>query len=102
MNKGKQMKATFNARQSWEKQSVYNLENNWIAIVGYSHYGQMICRLDCPTGIVLAHGKPYWHCSDGLAELPDFAKPWIEEISNQHGIIAKLVRPMWTAVYHKA
>ena len=98
------MTGTYSATESWEKQSVWDLENGWQATVGDSFpYGlHMVCRLDCPAGMKLAHGKPYWHCSDGLAELPDFARPWLEEIRNDHGIIASLVRPRWEKQWPKS
>jgi hypothetical protein len=73
----------FDKRQSWEKQSVYKLDNGWTATLEYSHYGEMVSRLDSPKGEIVSYknapqGKAYWHCSDGHTDLPDFARPWIK------------------------
>jgi hypothetical protein len=86
------MNATYNRAESWEKQSVWELDNGWRATESYSHYGEMIQRLDNPKG-------GYWHCSDGLDGLPDFAREWIEELRNEHGVFARLVRPRFRKVY---
>ncbi len=76
----------YNAKQSWEKQSVYQLSNGARAIVEYSHYGEMIARLDDAQG--------YWHCSSGIASLPErfsFALAWLEPYLPQ--ITDTLIRP---------
>ena len=97
------MKAIRNEKNSWEKQSCFDLENGWQATVEYCYYGDMITRLDSPDG-------KYWHCSNGVGEklpehvysfnkvipLPDFARPWIEQLTNAHGVFANLVRPNFT------
>lgn len=76
----------FDKRQSWEKQQVFKLDNGWTATVEYSvHYGEMVSRLDSPKGEIVSHknatkGKAYWHCSDGLDDLPDFAQSWREVV----------------------
>jgi hypothetical protein len=68
----------FNKTLSWEKQSVYDLDNGWQATTEYSSfYGGMISRLDSPNKQLLPNGKSYWHCSDGIDHLPAFAKPWL-------------------------
>ncbi len=85
---------------SWEKQTVYDLSNGFQATVSYSHYGDMVSRLDSPDGYV-------WHCSNGLGKVPDlsnipelkyitlpaFAHAWIEELKNAHGVFDRIVRP---------
>jgi hypothetical protein len=71
------MNGTYMPYESWEKQSVWKLDNGWIATTGYSvHYGEFVQRFDIPTG-KHTNGKTYWHCSDGIEHLPDFAKPWL-------------------------
>lgn len=61
------------------------LDNGAKVITEFSHYwGDMVTRIDLPDGT-------YWHCSNGLASLPDFAKPWVEEDKGH-----KLVRPRFT------
>jgi hypothetical protein len=96
------MKGTYNYRKSWEKQSVYSLDNGWIATVEWSHYGEMVSRLDSPKGEVVSfkncpEGKPYWHCSDGLDDLPEFARPWLETVVQSAG--TQLVRPRFEKVF---
>ncbi len=98
------MKAKINSR-SWEKQSIFNLENGWVATVEYNPcYGEFVSRLDSPNGKM-------WHCSNGSPErgggadnynqifktdkyvdLPDFAKDWVNEKTN-------LVLPKFERVY---
>ncbi len=61
-----------NDRLSWERQSVYDLSNGVRATVEFGHYGDMVARLDDSLG--------YWHCSNGLASLPErfaFALDWV-------------------------
>lgn len=85
-------------RQSWEKQSVWKLENGWIATVEYNTiYGGMISRLEAPNGELLATGKAYWHCSDGLSTLPDFARLWVETVVQSSN--TQLVRPRFDRGY---
>ena len=92
------MIGTFNNQQSWEKQSVYVLDNGWTATLEYnSCYGEMISRLDAPKGQILASGKPYWHCSDGLKDLPDFARPWLEVVVKSCN--DQLVRPGFDKIF---
>ena len=89
------MKGKYNTRQSWEKQSVYKLDNGWTATLEYNmSYGEFISRLDAPKGHLLGNGKPYWHCSDGLAHLPDFAQGWREVVVKTAG--DELVRAGFT------
>jgi hypothetical protein len=103
------MKAKFNSTLSWEKQSVYDLENGTRATVEWSmHYGPYVKRIDNPDGAL-------WCASDGLdpdyandpcesvrrifakhIRCPDFARAWIEDVRNSHGTIALLVRPLFT------
>ena len=85
------MKGTYNYRESWEKQSVYSLDNGWVATVEWSHYGEMVSRLDS------SDGKLYWHCSDGLDDLPEFARPWLETVVQSAG--TQLVRPRFEKVF---
>ena len=81
------IKGKRNGKKSWEKQTVYNLSNGCTAIIEWSpHYGDFLSRIDKPDGA-------YWHCSNGISGLPEFAKHWIQEICNAHGVIARLVRP---------
>jgi len=68
------MKAKRN-NKSWEKQTMYDLENGYMATIESSHYGPMVSRLDAPDG-------SYWHCSNGLDGLPDFAKAWVKPIES--------------------
>lgn len=82
----------YDHRRSWEKQQVWKLDNGFRATVEHStHYGDMVVRLDFPDG-------GYWQCSGGDACLPGFAFNWVEEIRNDRGVIAKLVRPLFDRV----
>lgn len=61
--------AVRNKEESWEKQTVYDLENGCRITVEYSvHYGDMVCRID--------KGDLMWHCSSGTRTLPEEFK-WI-------------------------
>lgn len=99
------MKFQYNPRLSWEKIQVYDLENGWQASVSYNvHYGEMVNKLQNKDG-------SFWHCSNGLdtvpasvagfvyVALPEFARPWIEELKNEHGVFARLVRPKFKDHY---
>jgi len=97
----------YNRRLSWEKQSIYDLDNGHRVTIEFSHYGDHISRIDWKG----ANGKPlYWHCSNGLDgtcggsftgelaalagnPLPDFATPWLEPV-----IHTSLVRPNFEKV----
>ena len=94
------MKAKYN-KSSWEKQTVFDLENGWQAIVEYNlSYGEYVKRLNSP-----GDSNTFWLASNGLDEvpkscagfnyiaLPDFARDWIEDLKNKHGVFARLVRP---------
>lgn len=96
------MKATRNTYESWEKCTVWELDNGWQAAVQYSYYGEHVSRLS-------RDGK-HWHASDGYENqygtdpdpimakvfrdhiaLPEFASPWIEVV---HKLSSQtLVRP---------
>jgi hypothetical protein len=91
------MIGTFNCRKSWEKQRIYNLDNGWTATVEHSYYGEMVSRLDSPGNQILANGKTYWHCSDGLQHLPEFARAWLEVVVPSAG--TQLVRPRFEKMY---
>lgn len=93
------MKAKINKELSWEKSTVWDLENGFRAYCSYSQfYGPSISRLER-----ISDGA-FWHASNGIDKipvsyagytylaLPDFARPWIEEIRNSHGVIATMVR----------
>jgi hypothetical protein len=88
---------TVNHDESWEKQAVYDLSNGFTVTVEFSHcYGDMISRIDNATV------KDYpetmvWHCSNGLATLPEWAEPWIEVV--QQAAQIKLVRPGFKKIY---
>ena len=86
------MYGVFNREESWEKQSVFDLENGWKATVEYnSHYGQFISRLE-KDGIC-------WHCSNGINEfLPDFAHDWLSTVHKLSNTKLVLVgfRRLWT------
>lgn len=63
----------FNEKRSWENQSVYDLDNGWQATLSYSTcYGEFVSRLDSPDR------KTYWHCSNGVKDLPEFARSWLK------------------------
>jgi hypothetical protein len=84
------MKASRNNVDSWEKQTCYDLENGWSAIVEFSPiYQNHITRLDNPERTT------YWHCSNGLTNLPEFAKPWIR---GGDGPDHRLVNPQFQIV----
>lgn len=96
------MTGKYNRRQSWEKQQIYDLDNGWSATVEHSHYGPMVSRLDSPAGEVVSFkncpkGKPYWHCSDGFDDLPEFARPWLKTIHQLTG--TQIVTPGFTKEY---
>lgn len=91
------MRGIFNASKSWEKQSVYDIDNGWRATVENCHYGEMVCRLDAPTGQSLPSGRTYWHCSNGYDELPAFARPWIKMVVKSAE--TTIVTPGFTKIY---
>lgn len=85
------MKAKFNQEESWEKQKCYDLENGWMATVEYGVYGDMVCRLDNPDRSF------YWHCSQGIDTLPEFARPWLR--GGDWFITENLVDPKFEIVH---
>jgi hypothetical protein len=96
------IKAKFNDGLSWEKQSIYDLENGWRATIEYNpFYGNFIKRLDSPE-----NRDHFWAASNGIEEpqypscvpgwkylgLPEFARPWMKPIKNANGdILCQLV-----------
>ncbi len=106
------MIAKYNRKESWEKCSVYDLENGWQAALQYNHcYGEFVSRLS-------NDGKS-WHASDGYDNpyatssdpsiakvfadhiaLPEFARSWIEVVNKTAD--QTLVRPRFEKVYEKA
>ena len=93
------MKATRDKR-SWEKQTLWKLENGWIATEEYSdHYGGFIKKLDSPDGKMwlASNGTPeqglgaeHYNKVFGVSyyvDLPEFAAPWVNEhrmVSPEH------------------
>lgn len=77
----------FDPKKSWEKQSVYNLENGVSVTAEYNQtYGVIVSKLEDHIGS--------WHCSEGLAALPErfnFALSWCEQYAPQ--IPDKVMRP---------
>lgn len=57
---------------SWEKQTFYNLSNGAKVTIEYGFYGDMITAIEF-------EGKR-WHCSNGNADLPEFARAWVERV----------------------
>jgi hypothetical protein len=84
------MTGKYNSEKSWTKQSVYDLDNGWTATVEDSHYGEHVTRLDSPDGT-------YWHCSNGIKDLPEFAVEWL--VGGDNFVIATLVRPSFKVSY---
>ena len=85
------MTGIYNAEESWEKQSVYDLDNGWRATEEYSHYGPHIVRLDSPDR------KTYWHCSNGIKDLPEFARAWL--FGGDWFTTKDLVKPDFAKIY---
>ncbi|RTL00384.1 MAG: hypothetical protein EKK57_07225 [Proteobacteria bacterium] len=86
------MTGTFNPHDSWEMQPAFDLENGFQAVLGYNtNYGEMISRINYPDR------KQYWHCSNGLADLPEFARPWVEVVVKSSDL--RLVRPGFEKVW---
>ena len=102
------MNGKFNKRESWEKCSVWDLDNGWQAAVQFSFYGEHVTSLG-------KDGKR-WHASDGYENkygtdpdpimakvfkdhiaLPDFAREWIEVINKVSE--QTLVRPRFTKTF---
>jgi len=93
------MQGRFNRDESWEKQSVFLLDNGWMVTVENSYYGEIVARLD-------KDGK-YWHCSNGIENtggisvntvpLPEFARSWVN--GGDHCSSKNLVRPNFEKVY---
>lgn len=84
------MNAIYRAQDSWEKQSIWELDNAWQATVEYSiHYGEHITRLDNPDKTF------YWHCSNGLKDLPEFAKDWIEDVGAGNKLVKVKFNKIW-------
>lgn len=89
------MNGRYNREHSWEKQQCFDLDNGWMATVEYSvHYGDMITRLDSPDR------KTYWHCSNGIFDLPGFAHPWLR--GGDWFITQNLVDPKFVKVWDEA
>jgi hypothetical protein len=85
------MNGKFNQKQSWEHQTVFDLDNGWQATVEYCHYGEMVTRLDSPDR------KTYWHCSNGIKDLPEFAREWLN--GGDWFTTQNLVRPKFNRIY---
>lgn len=85
------MNGKYNKEQSWEKQAIYDLDNGWQARVEMSHYGEHVVRLDSPDR------KTYWHCSNGIKDLPEFAREWVN--GGDFFTTADLVRPKFDRIY---
>lgn len=80
----------YNSEESWEKQDVYTLSNGYTATIEFNRaYGDMVCRFDWGR-------DKHWHCSEGLDDLPEFAREWVEVVHEVAGI--KLVRPKFRKV----
>lgn len=97
------MKATV-SKKSWEKQTIWNLENGWQATEEYNiHYGPYLTRLESPDGkIWLASngtkengvGAEFYNKvfnTDKYIDLPDFANSWVEIVNKNANV--GLVRP---------
>lgn len=85
------MTGKYNKRQSWEKQTVYKLENGAKVTLEYNqHYGEYVSRIDLPNG-------DRWHCSNGNKDLPEFAQGWVEVVHALSNL--SLVRPKFDRVY---
>lgn len=84
------MNGTYNHKQSWLRQHVFTLENGWTATIESSYYGDMISCLE-KDGYV-------WHCSNGQADLPEFAREWVQPIAPGHW--QTLVRPLFNKQYN--
>lgn len=101
------IKGTRNDRLSWDRSEVVDLDNGHRLHVSFSFYGDMVSRVTLPDG-------SFWHCSNGLdkvpescagyryAALPEFARLWIEDLRNDHGTFASLVRPRFERVHSSA
>lgn len=98
----------FNKQQSWEKCTVWDLDNGWQAAIQYSYYGEHVT--------ILSKDGKSWHASDGYDNpyandpdpivrkvfkdhlpLPDFAREWIEVVHKLSE--ATLVRPRFERIY---
>ena len=73
-----------------QKSREYLLNNGYTATVEYSlHYGDHVTRFDSPDGT-------YWHCSNGLKDLPDFARSWVR---GGTGVDATLINPQFEKIH---
>tara|TARA_Y100000361_G_scaffold117266_1_gene108382 strand:- start:183 stop:467 length:285 start_codon:yes stop_codon:yes gene_type:complete len=85
----KELTGKQNSRMSWEKQSVWNLNNGFRVTVEFGYYHDFVTRIDAPT---IEKRKMIWHCSlHENDDLPDWAKSWVETV-NEHANI-QIVRP---------
>lgn len=89
------MKATRDNKKSWEKQTLWKLENGWVATEEWNHFhGSFIKRLDSPEGKMwlASNGSKENIYSIGGAEkaneifggdkyvdLPDWAEAWRDD-----------------------
>lgn len=72
------------------KSTDYQLDNGFQVTVEFSSiYGNHVTRFDFPDG-------SYWHCSNGLKGLPEFARPWVR---GGTGHDSNLVNPEFEEVY---
>lgn len=86
------MKAYRNADKSWEKQTVFDLENACQVTVEYnSQYGDFISCIEDKEG--------RWYCSDGVGRLPErfnwaltWVEPYIKEWADTQWIVPRFVR----------
>lgn len=85
------MNGKFDPSASWEKASAYRLDNGWLAVTAESAYGEHVVRLESPDG------RATWHCSNGVAGLPEFARAWLN--GGEWFTTADLVRPRFTVIY---
>lgn len=80
----------FNRECSWELQSVWNLDNGAVITVEFNRtYGDMVSLIEF-NGV-------RWHCSDGLAAIPEFARDWIEVVVESAD--TRLARPKFEKKY---
>lgn len=88
------MNGTCNHKESWEKQTIWNLDNGAKVTVEFGAYGEMISRVDDAEG--------YWHCSDGIGTLPkrfEFVLPWQECVVKSCN--DWIIRPMFNKIFQK-
>ena len=83
------MNGKYLPKESWEKQDKFLLDNGCKVTVEWSHYGEMVCRIDFPDGT-------YWHCSEGIPA-PDWAEAWREVVVQSAG--TAIIRPRFKKVW---